>query len=189
MRALRHVVKAAALSPTRVPVSGPPTGTFSLETDALVLTGTDRRGVDRAAQTRVRGDVHRALGLAIDVELDVELLPLVSVLDELPDGEVLVTLTSVGELWLIAGTCRIVVSGELRVSDPLDIHGVVFLVGRVEGTDEAVLSMSGECPTDGTVVWLESAPEDYVLLERLEEDHDIDWYAEPEPYGVGTVDD
>lgn len=82
-----------------------------------------------------------------------------------------------------------VLQGELRQLDPYDTDGVIFLVGRVEGTDEAVLSLRGGCPVDDTIVWLESEPNDYSRLERIEELHEIVWYAEPEPYGVGTVDD
>lgn len=189
LRALRHVTKAAALSPTRVPLSGPPVGTFGIDRDALVLTGTDRRGVDRAAQLRLLGDVRSNVSPAIDVQLRIELSPLLCVLQELPDGEVTVTLTSAGELWLFTGACRVVLPGALRQLDPLDSDGIVYLAGHVVGTGEAVLSLSGDCPTDGTVVWLESAPDDYEALEWFEQHHDVEWYAEPEPYGVSTVDD
>jgi hypothetical protein len=109
--------------------------------------------------------------------------------DQLPWGDVIVSLTSPGELWLIAGPCRVVVRGELRQLDPYDTDGVIFLVGRVEGTDEAVLSLQGGCPVDHTIVFLESEPNGFGRLEWIEELHEIVWYAEPEPYGVGTVDD
>ncbi len=188
MAAMRRAVKAAALTPIGVPVSGPPVGTFSIWGDALVLVGTDRRGVDRAAKVRLRGDV-RELDSGIDVQLRIELAPLLAIVDQLPSGEAIVSLTSPGELWLIAGPCRVVLQGELRQLDPFDKDGVIFLVGRVEGTDEAVLSLQGGCPVDGTIVWLESEPDDFGPLEWIEELHQIVWYAEPEPYGVGTVDD
>ena len=188
MRALRRAVKAAALTPVGVPVSGPPVGTFSIWGDALVLVGTDRRGIDRESKVRLRGDV-RELDPGVDVQLRIELAPLLAIMDQLPWGEAIVSLASPGELWLIAGPCRVVLRGELRQLDPYDKDGVIFLVGRVEGTDEAVLSLQGGCPVDDTIVWLESAPDDWGRLERIEELHDIVWYAEPEPYGVGTVDD
>lgn len=189
MRALRRALTAAVLTPIGVPVSGPPVGTFSLERDALVLTGTDRRGVDREAEVRVRGDVQRELSVAIDVQLRVGLVPLLSIVEELPSGEVIVSLVSSGELWLIAGPCRVVLEGELRQLDPYDADGVIFLVGHVQGTDEAVLSLQGGCPVDDTIVWLESAPEDYGSVEGIEEHYEIVWFAEPEPYGVSTIDD
>ena len=187
--AFRRALRAAVLTPIGVPVSGPPVGTFSLERDALVLTGTDRRGVDREAEVRVRGDVQSELSVAIDVQLSVELAPLLSILEELPSGEVIVSLVSSGELWLIAGPCRVVLEGELRQLDPYDADGVIFLVGHVQGTDEAVLSLQGGCPVDDTIVWLESAPEDYGSVEGIEEHYEIVWFAEPEPYGVSTIDD
>lgn len=187
--ALQRVVTAASLAPTGVPVSGPPAGTISVERDALVLTGADRRGVDRAAELRLQGEVRREFDPAIEVHLSVELAPLLSVVDQLPHGEVIVALNRPGELWLIAGPCRVVLRGEMRQLDPNAADGVIFLVGRVQGTDEAVLSLHGGCPVDDTIVWLESTPDDYGRLERIELRHDIVWYAEPEPYGVSTVDD
>ena len=95
------------------------------------------------------------------MQLRIELAPLLAIVDQLPWGEVIVVLTSVGELWLIAGPCRVVLRGELRQLDPYDKDGVIFLVGRVEGTDEPVLSLHGGCPVDDTIVWLESEPDDY----------------------------
>lgn len=187
--AFRRALKAAALTPVGVPVSGPPVGTFSLERDALVLTGTDRRGVDREAEVRLRGDLRSKVSVAIDVQLRVELLPLLAVVEHLPIGEAIVTLTSAGELWLIAGPCTVVLEGALRQLDPYDADGVIFLVGRVQGTDEPVLSLHGGCPVDDTIVWLESAPDDYGSLDRIDELHDIVWYAEPKPYGVSSIDD
>ena len=163
--------------------------TFGIDNEALVLVGTDRRGVDRPAEFRLRGEVQCELTPAIDVQFHVGLAPLLAIVDQLPLGEVIVVLTSVGELWLIAGPCRVVLRGDLRQSDPYDTDGVIYLVGRVEGTDEAVLSLDGGCPADDTIVWLESEPEDCGQLDRIERLHHIVWYAEPEPYGVGAVDD
>ena len=188
MTALRRALTAAALAPVGVPVSGPPVGTFSIWGEALVLAGTDRRGVDRAAEVRLRGDV-RELDSGIEVQLRIELAPLLAIMDQLPWGEVIVSLTSSGELWLVAGPCRVVLRGELRQLDPFDKDGVIFLVGRVEGTDEPVLSLHGGCPVDDTIVWLESEPDDHGRLDRIEQLHLIVWYAEPEPYGVSTVDE
>jgi hypothetical protein len=189
MTGLRRAVQGAYLSPAGMPVSGPPVGTVGIERDALVLVGTDRRGVDQPAEFRLRGDVQCALSSAIDVQLRIELAPLLEVADHLPPGEVIVVLTTIGELWLIAGPCRVVLQGDLRLFGPHDADGVIYLVGQVEGTDEAVLSLHGGCPVDDTIVWLESAPDDYGSVELMEEHHDIVWYAEPEPYGVSTVDD
>jgi hypothetical protein len=186
--ALRRAVKAAALTPVGVPVSGPPVGTFTIWGEELVLVGTDRRGVDRAAEVRLRGEL-RDFDSGLDVQLHIELAPLLAIVDQLPWGEVIVSLTSPGELWLIAGPCRVVQRGELRQIDPHDTDGVIFLVGRVEGTGEAVLSLQGGCPVDDSIVWLESEPNGFTRLEWIEELHEIVWYAEPEPYGVGSIDD
>lgn len=188
MPALRRAAKAAALTPVGVPVSGPPIGTFTIWGEELVLVGTDRRGVDRAAEVRLRGEL-RDFDSGLDVQLRIELAPLLAIVDQLPWGEVIVSLTSPGEVWLIAGPCRVVQRGELRQIDPYDTDGVIFLVGRVEGTDEAVLSLQGGCPVDDSIVWLESEPNGFTRLEWIEELHEIVWYAEPEPYGVGSIDD
>lgn len=93
MRAVpERAVKAAALTPIGVPVSGPPVGTFSTWGGALVLTGTNRRGVDRESELRLRGDVKCEHDPAIDVQLRIELASLLSIVDQLPWGEVIVIL-------------------------------------------------------------------------------------------------
>lgn len=188
MVALLRAVEAASLAPVGVPVSGSPTGTFEVAHNALLISGTDRRGVDRPAEFRLDAATECHVSPAITVQLHVELATLVELSDELPLGEVIVTLTTDGELWLIAGPCRVLLRGELRRLEPDEVDGVVYLVGRVEGTDEPVLSLDSDCPIDGTVVWLESEPDDYGPLELIEQHHPIVWYAEPEPYGVGAGD-
>lgn len=63
------------------------------------------------------------------------------------------------------------------------------MTGLRRAVKAAALRLHGSCPVDDTVVWLESARDDYGLLDRVEELHDIVRYAEPEPYGVSTIDD
>lgn len=189
MTALRHALEAAAWSPVGVPVSGPPSGVFSVELDTLVISGTDRRGVDRPAEFRLAADTERLVDPAIDCHIRVGLAPLVIVGELLPPGEAIVSLTSSGELWVIAGRCRVVSRGEFRSLEPDELDGVVYLVGRVQGTGEPVLSASGEGPVDGLIVWLESRPDEYDRFGAIDEVHDIVWCAEPQPYGVSTVDE
>lgn len=185
LRTLLRVVEAASLPPVGVAVSGPPTGTFRVGTNELELCGTDRRGVDHAAEFRLDARIESDISPAVELTLHVELLPLIEIGEHLPGAEAIVTLTREGDLWLTAGPCRLVLRGELSRVEPDEVDGVVFLVGRVEGTGEAVLSVDGSCPVDGVMVWLESCPDEYGRLEEIEELHDIVWYAEPEPYGVG----
>ena len=187
--ALLRSVETAALPPVGVAVSGPPRGTFSVERDALVVRGADRRGVDRAAELRLDARVESDLSPAIEVALGIDLRPLVEVGQHLPGIEAIVTFARDGGLWLTAGRCRLVLRGELSVVEPDEVDGVVYMVGRVEGTGEAVLSLDGDCPVDGVMVWLESRSDEYGRLEEIEELHDIVWYAEPTPYGVGLPGD
>lgn len=187
--ALLHAAQAAALTPLGVPVSGPPIGTFSFEHDALCLEGTDRRGVDRPARFRLAADVDVRLSPAIHLEAHVQLAPLAELIAQLPPGEVTVQVTDDGELWLVAGRCRVVLRGEVRRLGPDDVDGVVYVVGRVQGSGERVLSANGGLPVDGVIVWLESRPDDYDRLERIDELFDIVWHSEPQPYGVSSCDD
>lgn len=189
MTALLYAVEAASLTPVGVPVSGPPAGVVRVDYNSLFIRGTDRRGVDSAAEFRLHADTERHLDPAVEFQVCVDLEPLIEVGEHLPLGEVIVTLTRDGEVWLIAGPCRVVCRGDARRLEPDEFDGVVYLVGRVEGTGEAVLSASGDCPVDGLIVWLDSQPDLYDRLERIEELHSIVWYAEPQPYGVSTGDE
>jgi len=189
MAALLRAVTAASLTPVGVPVSGSPVGTIEFDHGKLIIVGTDRRGIDRAAEFRLDADVELNIRPALWVHIELGLAPFVAVGDHLPRGEVTVTLTSDGELWLVVGSCRVVFRGEVRRLEPDDLNCVVYVVGRVEGTGERVLSVHGGCPVDGVMVWLESRPEEYGHLERIEQLHSIVWHSEPEPYGFGTPDD
>jgi len=107
--------------------------------------------------------------------------------EQFPPGEVIVTVTSIGDLWLIAGPCRAVFEGDPRRVSPDRDGGIVYRVGRVMDTEEPVLSYDGEGPVDGVTVWIESQPGDHELLEDLESRVGIAWCAEPELYGIRSV--
>jgi hypothetical protein len=154
---------------------------------SLLVDCRDPYGAELSAEFRLHaatdGDTNGEVGVTVDADR------LQHLTAQLPPGEVIVTLTRNGTVWLVAGTCRVAFRGDARVADPSQGSGIVFLVGFVEDTQEPVLSFDGDCPTDGVTVWLESEPHEPDLLERIEELHEIVWYAEPEPYGVSTVDD
>lgn|GEM_PF-1671526 len=179
-----RVALAAALTPVGVRVSGPPVGTFEIDPGVLLVLGADRRGVDLPAEFRIEAETERHLDPAIHYQVRVGLEPLIEIGEQLPRGEVIVTLTTTGELWIVAGWCRVVLRGETRRLEPDEVEGIVYVVGRVQDTGEAVLSLHGSCPVDGIMVWLESRPDDWGSLEWLEKDHDILWDSEPQSFGV-----
>lgn len=181
--ALRKAAEAASSTPAGVTVIGPPVATFTVEPGALVITGTDRRGVDRAAEIRLKAEVEFLASPATYAEVSVDPSPLIELGWCFLVDKVTVVLTFDGELWMLAEPCRMVLRGDLLRLEPDELEGIVYLVGSVVGTDEAVLSME-DLPVDGITVWIESRPDDYDLLERVEQLYEIDWYAEPEPYGV-----
>ena len=184
---LHRAIVGAARVPQGVTPRERITATFTVLGRSLVVDCRDPYGAELSAQFRLHaatdGDTNGEVGVTVDADR------LQHLTAQLPPGEVIVTLTRNGTVWLVAGTCRVAFRGDARVADPSEASGIVFLVGFVEDTEEPVLSFDGDCPTDGVTVWLESEPHEPDLLERIEELHEIVWYAEPEPYGVSAGDD
>lgn len=187
LEALVRALRTASLTPVGVRVSGAPKGVLQIDTDVVIVEGADRRGLDRPMEVRVGARTAMRVGPAVTLEADVDLVPLFLLGGSFPPATATLTFTDLGEVWLRAGACTLVLPAEVHQYEPDDLDAVVFLVGRVEGTGEAVLSTASDLPVDDTIVWLESQPDEYGRLERIEELHPIVWLAEPEPYGVSRT--
>ena len=114
--------------------------------------------------------------------------------EQLPAGDLRVRLDHDGRLWLCAGPCRLIVpTGAERTTLPSELAddavdpdrvSVIYVAGEVEPSGRRLFSLDGDCPDDGTIVWLEHDDRPPAPMETFEDDYDIVWHAEPEPYGV-----
>lgn len=114
--------------------------------------------------------------------------------EQLPAGDLRLWLDHDGRLWVCAGPCRLIVpTGVERTALPSQLAdeavdpdrvSVIYVAGEVEPTGRRLFSLDGDCPDDGTIVWLEHDDRPPAPMETFEDDFDIVWHAEPEPYGV-----